>query len=277
LTQSFFEHTLSPIRLITFDLNTAICRNLPSFDPIFISTGLLDQYLFQGLSGGARLDLPYHIGVSGDVGKSKSSTDTKIPGSDVRPHVRRNQKTGLQLDLRYSKFNSSFGRGQYEMVSGLQNHRRPVFTFSCRPEHRSLNSLLSSNSNSTFVNSIVIFRLRRGARASFFEGLYSLDTPAASMTVSADEFYVSDTGLAGRLRKMSGKVHSRGCTLWTTTWVKCCGRHGVNRRIPAGRPLERCAAQARRVKFPRRFNPQLDAAGAGAKACRGYFEKFSGP
>src|SRR5208337_619049 len=73
ITQSFTSVRFQPIKLLTFDLNHNYLRNLPTFDPALISTGLLDQYLFQGLSGGVRLEFPYRIVFSTDVGRSKSS------------------------------------------------------------------------------------------------------------------------------------------------------------------------------------------------------------
>ena len=78
LTQSFSSIRYQPIHLLTFDLNHNYLRNLPTFDPVLISTGLLDQYLFQGLSGGVQVELPYRITISTDIGKSKSSTDTVL-------------------------------------------------------------------------------------------------------------------------------------------------------------------------------------------------------
>ncbi len=111
-----------PIKLLTFDLNDNYLRNLPTFDPALISTGLLDQYLFQGLSGGVRVEFPYRIALSTDIGRSKSSTDTAsswnqmygITFGEIR-------NTGLQVDLRYTKFNSSFGQGTYEFISLSRN------------------------------------------------------------------------------------------------------------------------------------------------------------
>jgi len=196
LTQSFSSIRYQPIRLITFDLNHNYLRNLPSFDPILISTGLLDQYLFQGLSGGVRLDLPYHIGVSTDIGKSKSSTDKSNSWNQMYGltfgEIR---KTGLQLDLRYSKFDSSFGRGQYEMVS-VSRTIADRFHLQLQAGTQTLISPLSSNSHSTFVNSIVDFSL--GPRY-FFEGLYSWNT-GTSMTYQQTNFTFGYR-FGGKLRK----------------------------------------------------------------------------
>ena len=118
LTQSFSSVRFQPIPLLTFDLNHNYLRNLPTFDPALISTGLLDQYLFQGLSGGVRVDLPYRIAISTDIGRSKNNTDTASSWNQMYGltfgEIR---NTGLQLDLRYTKFNSSFGQGNYQFIS----------------------------------------------------------------------------------------------------------------------------------------------------------------
>jgi hypothetical protein len=170
LTQSFTSVRYQPIRLLTFNLNDNYLRNLPTFDPLLISTGLLDQYLFQGLSGGVRLEFPYHIALSTDVGHSKSSTDTAsswnqmygIAFGEIR-------NTGLQLDLRYTKFNSSFGQGTYEFVSLSRNLAERLHV-QLQGGMQHLQSNFSSNSSSRFVTGTVDWTI--GPRY-FFEALYS--------------------------------------------------------------------------------------------------------
>lgn len=173
LTQSFTSVRYQPIRLLTFNLNDNYLRNLPTFDPSLISTGLLDQYLFQGLSGGVRLEFPYHIALSTDLGHSKSSTDTAsswnqmygISFGEIRG-------TGLQLDLRYTKFNSSFGQGTYQFVS-LSRNLAERLRVQVQGGMQHLNSGFSSNSRSRFVTGTVDWTI--GPRY-FFEGLYSWNT-----------------------------------------------------------------------------------------------------
>ncbi len=170
LTQSFSSVRFQPIPLVTFDLNHNYLRNLPTFDPALISTGLLDQYLFQGLSGGVRLALPYRISISTDIGRSKNSTDTASSWNQMYGltfgEIR---NTGLSLDLRYTKFNSSFGHGDYQFVS-LSRSFADRFHVQVQGGIQHLNSLLSSNSSSRFVSSTVDWTI--GPRY-FFEGLFS--------------------------------------------------------------------------------------------------------
>jgi hypothetical protein len=170
LTQSFSSVRFQPIRLLTFDLNHNYLRNLPTFDPALISTGLLDQYLFQGLSGGVRLDLPYRISISTDIGRSKNNTDTASSWNQMYGltfgEIR---NTGLTLDVRYTKFNSSFGQGNYRFVS-LSRNIADRFRVQVQGGVQHLNSALSTNSSSRFVSSTVDWTI--GPRY-FFEGLFS--------------------------------------------------------------------------------------------------------
>jgi hypothetical protein len=173
LTQSFTSVRYQPINLLTFNLNDNYLRNLPTFDPALIGTGLLDQYLFQGLSGGVRFEFPYRIAVSTDIGRSKSSTDTAsswnqmygITFGEIR-------NTGLQMDLRYTKFNSSFGQGTYQFIS-LSRSLAERFHVQVQGGMQHLISSFSANSNSKFVTGTVDWTI--GPRY-FVEGLYSWNT-----------------------------------------------------------------------------------------------------
>ena len=170
LTQSFSNVRFQPIARLTFDLNHNYLRNLPTFDPALISTGLLDQYLFQGLSGGVRVDLPYRIAISTDLGRSNSSTDTASSWNQMYGltfgEIR---NTGLQLNLRYTKFNSSFGQGDYQFVS-LSRAIADRFHVQVEGGTQHLTSAFSTNSFSKFVTSMVDWTI--GSRY-FFEGLFS--------------------------------------------------------------------------------------------------------
>jgi hypothetical protein len=173
ITQSFTSVRYQPIKLLTFNLNHNYLRNLPTFNPALISTGLLDQYLFQGLSGGVRLEFPYRIALSTDVGRSKNSTDRASSWNQMYGVNFGNiRNTGLQLDLRYTKFNSSFGQGTYEFVS-LSRNLAERLRVQVQGGVQHLNSSFSSNSSSRFVTGTVDWTI--GPRY-FFEGLYSWNT-----------------------------------------------------------------------------------------------------
>ncbi len=155
LTQSFTSVRYQASKFLTFNLNHNYLRNLPTFNPLLISTGLLDQYLFQGLSGGVRLEFPYHMALSTDIGRSKNSTDTKSSWNQMYGiNFGQIGKSGFQLDLRYTKFNSSFGQGTYEYVA-VSRSLADRFHIQLQGGTQHLNSLLTSNSSSRFVTGIV--------------------------------------------------------------------------------------------------------------------------
>ena len=173
ITQSFSSVRYSPISLLTFELNHNYLRNLPTFDPALISTGLLDQFLFQGLSGGVTVSLPYRISVSTDVGRSKSSTDAATSWNQMYGLTFGEIKnTGLHLDLRYTKFNSSFGQGNYEFVS-LSRSITERLHLAVQGGTQHLVSAFSADTNSRFVTGTADWAI--GSRY-FLEGLYTWNT-----------------------------------------------------------------------------------------------------
>jgi len=175
VTQSFTTARFQPVTRLTFNLNHNYFRNLPTFDPALISTGLLDQYLFQGLSGGARVELPYHVSASMDVGRSKTSTDTAQSWNQLYDvALGEIRGTGLRLDLRYSKFNSSFGQGSYKAAS-ISKTLADNLRVEVQGGRQSLNSLFTSNGGSSFVNSLVDWSF---SPRYFLEGGYTWNTGA---------------------------------------------------------------------------------------------------
>lgn len=169
ISQSYSTLHFQPIKLFGFGVNHNYFRSLPTFDPRLLGTGLLDQYLFQGFSGDVRLALPKRIGLFASLGKSKTTTDKKSSLNQAYGvSLGRLWKTGLLLDLHYSKFNSSFGSGKYDSVS-LSKSITDTFRVQVYGGHQVFNTALSTNTNSNFVNGVVDWNV--GARY-FLEGNY---------------------------------------------------------------------------------------------------------
>jgi hypothetical protein len=169
VSQSYSSLHFQPIKLVGFGVNHNYFRSLPTFDPRLVSTGLLDQYLFQGFSGDVRLALPKHMGLFASLGKSKTTTDKKSSLNQAYGlSLGSLWKTGLLLDLHYSKFNSSFGSGKYESFS-LSKSLTDTFRVQLYGGHQVFSSALSTNTNSNFVNAVVDWNV--GPRY-FLEGNY---------------------------------------------------------------------------------------------------------
>jgi len=152
VSQSYTSARFQPLPRVSFGLNHNYFRNLPTFDPRLISTGLLDQYLFQGFSGDVRVELPKRIAVYTSLGKSKASTDQKGSlNQGYGINFGRLWFSGLSADVHYSQFDSSFGKGHYESFSLIKSIS-DGFRVQLMGGHQSFLSPLSANTNSNFVN-----------------------------------------------------------------------------------------------------------------------------
>jgi hypothetical protein len=155
VSQSYSSLHFQPIKLVGFGVNHNYFHSLPTFDPRLLGTGLLDQYLFQGFSGDVRLALPRRIGLFASLGQSKTTTDKKSSLNQAYGiSFGSIWKTGLLLDLHYSKFNSAFGSGKYESFS-LSKSLTDTFRVQLYGGHQVFNTSLSTNTNSNFVNGVV--------------------------------------------------------------------------------------------------------------------------
>jgi hypothetical protein len=169
VSQTFNSAHFQPIKLVTFGVNYNYFRTLPTFDPKLIGTGLVANYLFQGFSGDIRFDLPKQVSLYAAIGQSKASTDTKNSLNDAFGITFGNLvRTGLSLDLHYSKFDSPFGRGEYESIS-LSKSLTGKLQLQVLAGNQLFSSSFTSNTNAKFVNATLDWSF---SRRYFFEGLY---------------------------------------------------------------------------------------------------------
>jgi hypothetical protein len=150
--QSLLTLRVQPHPRIVLDLTHTYFRDVPTYDPTLVGTGLLDKYLFQGLNGGARVQFPMHITGYFSLGNSNESSDSKSSMNSLYGVTMSNiWKTGLQADVRYSKFDSAFAAGTYRSVS-LTRDLGERFRMNLQGGSYVYNSTLAANSNSYFVN-----------------------------------------------------------------------------------------------------------------------------
>jgi len=118
LSRNFFTFRVQPHPRLELDFNYNYLRDIPTFDPQLIGTGLLDKYLFQGFSVGARVEVHKQIFVYTDLGRSSRTGDAKSSLNQMYGvtfgHL---PWLGLRADAHYSKFDSSFGSGSYKAFS----------------------------------------------------------------------------------------------------------------------------------------------------------------
>lgn len=159
-----------PTERLNLGLNHSYSNSLPTFDPNLLGTTLLDKYIFQGLSVDARYELPYRISVFSQIGRSKSIADTKQMWNQMYGFSIGNiLNSGFHADVRYSKFDSSFGQGNYRALS-VSRSLKDSFQVELLAGSQSLISDLTTNSASRFVTGSVTWNL--GPRY-FFETGYT--------------------------------------------------------------------------------------------------------
>jgi hypothetical protein len=154
-------------RRIGLDFNHNYFRDVPTFDPTLIGTGLLDKYLFQGLSVATRIEGPAHLSFYVDVGRSSNSTDAKASWNEMYGlTLNRIWRTKLRVDARYSKFDSVFATGDYKSVSVSRNFGDD-FRWEFLLGKQKFISPYSTDTGSNFIGSTADFSL---GRHYFFEG-----------------------------------------------------------------------------------------------------------
>jgi hypothetical protein len=174
LSKSYLTVRLQPFTKLSFDISHNYFRNIPTFDERLLSTGLLDKYLFQGLSGGVHLDLPYKFGIYSTIGRSSRSNDSK-PSWDylVGASAADILHTGLRTDVKYSRFDSSFGNGIYKSLS-IARDLGTALQLDGQIGQQDVNSSFTSRTRSRFFNGnlnwMVGSRLYLGVGAAIYRG-----------------------------------------------------------------------------------------------------------
>ncbi len=173
-SRSYLTIRVQPNRFVVFDLNHNYFRNIPTFDERLVGTGLLDKLLFQGVSGGVRLELPYSISPYFSLGRSDRTGDARTAWNRMfGVVVRRVWKTGLRADARYSSFDSSFGRGTYRSLS-LSRELGERFRFDVQAGDQDLVSAMTRDNRARWLNADADWFLGPhyflGAGVTFYRG-----------------------------------------------------------------------------------------------------------
>lgn len=147
VSRSFVTIRIHPTRRLTFDLNHNYFREIPTFDLALISTGLLDKLLFQGFSAGVRVELPRRLTVYNSLGRSSKTGDAKSSWNQMYGVTLGSiWRTGIRGDAQYSKFDSSFGSGDYYSVS-LSREFGDTFRCEVTAGRQSLASIFTNDSS----------------------------------------------------------------------------------------------------------------------------------
>jgi hypothetical protein len=155
LGQNFFTLRINPHPRIELDANYNYFRQIPTFDPTLVGTGLLDKYLFQGFSAGGRVEVFKQIWISTNLGRSSGTGDAKSSLNEMYGITfNRLPKLNLRADLHYSRFNSSFGTGYYDALS-LSRQVNDRLRLELLVGEQNFASAITANTRSRFVTGTV--------------------------------------------------------------------------------------------------------------------------
>lgn len=155
LSRSYLTVRWQALRRLALDLSHNYFRDLPTFDPRLAATGLLDKVLFQGLSAGARVDLPMSFSVYTNVGRSTRTGDTSRSLNQLYGVTKSNLfGSGLRADVRYASFDGSFGHGDYYSGS-LSRNLSQNFRAEVQTGWQNFVSRMTSQTRSQFVTAMV--------------------------------------------------------------------------------------------------------------------------
>jgi hypothetical protein len=151
LGRSFFTLRVQPHPRLELDFSHNYFRDVPTYDPSIIPTGLVDKYLFQGLSVGARVEVAKQVFLSSTIGRSSGAGD-KSASLNKMFGITFNRLPILHLraDAHYARFNSSFGSGSYESVS-FSRQLNEALRLEVLAGQQNFSSALTVNNRSRFI------------------------------------------------------------------------------------------------------------------------------
>jgi hypothetical protein len=151
INRSYLTFRWQPKERLSFDLSHSYFQGLPTFDPVLIGTGLLDRYLFQGLSAGVRAQPIRNITLYTSAGRNSRSGDQKASWNQMYGITFADLfQSQFRMDARYSRFTSLFGQGDYESLS-ISRQLTDAMRMSVMGGIQSLRSSLTPASRSHFV------------------------------------------------------------------------------------------------------------------------------
>jgi hypothetical protein len=155
LGRSFTTIRIQPHPRIEFSFNHTYFRDLPTFDPNLIQTGLLDKYLMQGFSAGTRVEIYKQIWLSADLGLSNRTSEKNNSLNQMFGITfGRLPWINMHADARYSRFSSSFGSGSYEALS-LSKNLGEALQLQILAGQQNFASSLTSANISRFINGTI--------------------------------------------------------------------------------------------------------------------------
>jgi len=185
ISRSYLTLHVQPNERIQFDLFHNYFRDVPTAATRLIGAGLVDKLLYQGINLGIRVEPVRHVWVYTTLGQSDRTGDTRRSLNQMYG-LTWNEigRSGIRADVHYSKFDSSFARGDYRAVS-LSGHLGNHIAWDTRVGDQRLVSPYTTNRRSLFFDTSLDTNL---GRHSFLQSGYTIERGAE---MNYDQWYLS--------------------------------------------------------------------------------------
>ncbi|HEY1272993.1 MAG TPA: hypothetical protein VGF08_13455, partial [Terriglobales bacterium] len=159
VSRSYLTLHYQPFQRVSFDVYHNYFRDVPTASTQLVGTGLVDKLLYQGVNFGVRVEPIRHVFLYSTIGRSDKTGDTHRSLNQMYGITwDENRYTGIRADFRYSKFDSSFGRGDYKMLS-LSRHLGDKMMWDMQIGSQNLDSPFTANNKAFFVSSSFDYNL----------------------------------------------------------------------------------------------------------------------
>jgi hypothetical protein len=160
VTVTFTAH-YKPLQAVSFDLYHNYFRDVPTATTTIVGTGLVDQLLFQGISGGVHLKPTRDITLYTTRGAGEKTGDSHRSLNQVYcASWSEIAHSGLRADFHCSKFDSNFGTGNYRIPSLSRQVTNRAF-WNLQIGKQDLLSQFTTNRNSRCITDSLDFNLGR--------------------------------------------------------------------------------------------------------------------
>ncbi|MBV8051107.1 MAG: AMIN domain-containing protein [Acidobacteriaceae bacterium] len=175
VSRSYLSLDIQPKKWISFEFFHNYFRDVPTAATALVGTGTVDKLLYQGVNGTLRIEPIKNFLFYTTLGKSDKTGDVKHSLNQMYGFTLKDiYHTGIRVDLHYSKFDSSFARGIYRILS----LSRPVgnrMMWNVQGGSQTLRSLFTANQHSFFVDTSLDTNL---SAHTFLQGGYSIERGA---------------------------------------------------------------------------------------------------
>jgi hypothetical protein len=173
--RSYLSVRVKPAQWVSFDLSHNYFRDTPTAATALIETGLVDKLLYQGVNASVRVEPGRKFALYASLGRSDKTGDVTRSLNEMYG-VTWNEiwRTGIRTDVHYSKFDSSFARGEYRVLS-FSRHLGNRTMWDAQIGSQNLDSALTVNQHSLFLDSS--FDTNFGSH-TFLQSGYSIERGA---------------------------------------------------------------------------------------------------